>query len=325
MKLPNRPSHLLALLLTTIPLLAQNAPPIAGVYEGTVTVRGQQVPARLRITGSGTALQAALLNGPEQAPASAVTLSGNHLLLTFNYFARTLDATVAGREITGTFGTTTTRYPIALHPAGAIPAATSDVPTPDLSGAWEIAVQSAKGESAWTLEAQTDPATRTARAIIQRIDGDTGSLYGQWTGSEYRVSHLTAAGPALYSLTPQSDGTLLVSNLLSTEDQKAQQQNLVARRPTEARKLNLSPPTLPTQQTSIKDPRPPSPSASLTSSASSSQTPIHASTARSSSSPSAAPGAPTAMTRRPSSKASISSSAAAASRSSISPLKRAIS
>ena len=88
--------------------------------------------------------------------------------------------------------------------------------------------------------------------MIQRIDGDTGSLYGFQVGESYRISHFIAAGPALYSLTPQADGTLLVSNLLRADVND--QQNLVARRPAQARAAKLVGPTDPTQQTTVKDP-----------------------------------------------------------------------
>ena len=60
---------------------------------GNATVHGQQVPVRLEITGSGNDLHAALLNGPESSPASSAVFTGNHLLMTFNYYAKTLDAT----------------------------------------------------------------------------------------------------------------------------------------------------------------------------------------------------------------------------------------
>ena len=148
---------------------------------------------------------------------------------------------------------------MSLHPAATTTAKTTgSTRPPDVSGTWEIAVNSAKGESAWTLVTKPlDPTRQTIRAVIQRIDGDTGSMYGQWTGSEYRVSHATPAGLALYSIAPQPDGTLRVSNVIATEAQKAQQQNLVARRPAEARKLNLAPPTRATDQTTMKNPAAP--------------------------------------------------------------------
>ena len=248
------------------PVFAQNSKAaITGTWEGSATVRGQQVPLLLQISGPVTDLKAALLNGAEgaegaeQAPASSATFADGHLLLNFNYFARTLEATLENGQLSGTFGLATAtaaapRTPFTLHPAKAS-ATASAAGGPDIKGDWEIAVKSSKGESAWQLRVE-QPAGKShdVRAVIQRIDGDTGSLYGAWTGNKYIVSHFTAAGPALYSFTPQPDGTLLVSNLLASDTQKAQQRDLVARRPAEARKQNLAAPTEPTQQTTVKDP-----------------------------------------------------------------------
>ncbi len=238
-----------SLLLLSASAIAQST--IAGTWEGNATVHGQQVPVRLEITGGGSDLHAALLNGPESSPASSAVFTGNHLLLTFNYYARTLDATLADGHLTGTFGTVSTRYPVSLSSHGSAAGPVGPV-TQDIHGDWEIAVKSAKGESAWQLRVEPIPHSQDVKAVIQRIDGDTGSLYGPWTGQAYRISHFTAAGPALYSLTPQADGTLLVSNLLRADVND--QQNLVARRPARARAAKLVGPTDPTQQTTVKDP-----------------------------------------------------------------------
>jgi thiol-disulfide isomerase/thioredoxin len=225
--------------------------PIAGRWAGNATVHGQQVPVRLEITGNGSNLHAALLNGPESSPASNAVFTGNHLLVTFNYYAKTLDATLADGHLTGSFGTATTRYPVSLSSRGTA-TNNSGSHAQDINGDWEIAVRSAKGESAWQLRVESSHSPLEVKAVIQRIDGDTGSLYGSWAGSGYQISHFTAAGPALYSLIPQADGTLLVSNLLRAD--MNDQQNLVARRPEQARAAKLVGPTDPTQQTTLKDP-----------------------------------------------------------------------
>lgn len=226
---------------------------VVGIWDGTATVHGQQVPVRLEITGSTGNLHGALLNGPESSPATSAVLTGNRLVLTFNYYAKTLDATLADGHLVGSFGTTATRYPVNLEPAGK---GKSGGPAPtSVDGDWEIAVKSAKGESAWQLRVERRDRAPEVKAVIQRIDGDTGSLYADksgWNGKSLLISHFIAAGPALYSLTPQGDGTLLVSNLLRADVNE--QQNLVARRPDQARAAKLVGPTDPTQQTTVKDP-----------------------------------------------------------------------
>jgi peroxiredoxin len=240
-------------LLLIAPALAATPrqPSITGTWEGTATVHGQQVPVVLRITGTTGSLEAALLNGTESSPASSTVFSGNHLQVSFNYYARTLDAALTNGRLSGTFGTAATRYPIDLASSNGV-AREGAERGHDIGGEWEIAVKSAKGESAWQLRVEPTKSAGEIRAVIQRIDGDTGSLYGGWTGKDYRISHFTAAGPALYSLAPQADGTLLVSNLLRAD--AGDQQNLVARRPAEARAAKLVGPTDPTEQTRMKDP-----------------------------------------------------------------------
>ena len=244
---------LVSILLLVTPVFAETPrqPSVVGTWEGTATVHAQQVPVVLQITGTAGSLQAALINGPESSAASSAELSGDHLLLTFNYYARTLDATLVDGHLNGSFGTAKTRYPVSLSLRGA-GSGHSQLAGQDIRGDWEIAVKSAKGESAWQLRVEPAKSAGQVRAVIQRIDGDTGSLYGQWTGKDYRISHFTAAGPALFTLSPQADGTLLVSNLLRAD--AGDQQNLVARRPAQARAAQLVGPTDPTEQTTMKDP-----------------------------------------------------------------------
>src|SRR5258707_3234288 len=138
-------------LLLTLSAIAQN--PLAGTWVGSATVHGQQVPVRLSITGRGNDLHAALLNGPEKSPASSAVFTGNHLVVTFNYYAKTLDATLADGRLTGSFGTAATRYSVTLNSRDT-GASNGESHGQDINGDWEIAVKSAKGESAWQLRVE---------------------------------------------------------------------------------------------------------------------------------------------------------------------------
>src|ERR1700743_1151857 len=106
-----------SLFLVALSVAAQGSPKntIVGPWVGDATVHGQQVPVRLAITGSGNDLHAALLNGPEKSPASSAVFTGNHLVVTFNYYAKTLDATLADGRLTGSFGTVATRYAVSFN------------------------------------------------------------------------------------------------------------------------------------------------------------------------------------------------------------------
>jgi thiol-disulfide isomerase/thioredoxin len=240
---------------------------IVGIWQGYATVGVQQVPAAIRISRNGSTLTVEFLNGPadhpDATPASSATFDGTHLIASFDYFARTLDATLADGKLVGTYGPTHSSArsapPIPFQAtrgsAETDPAAAPNAP--DISGSWEIATKSSKGESAWEFRA--DPPSGKSpvvKTVIQRIDGDTGGLWGTWNGTSYIVSHFNAAGPALYSVTPQSNGTLLLKSLLANPHAPADA-DLVARRPAEARKENLPAPTDPTQQTTVRDPNEP--------------------------------------------------------------------
>jgi peroxiredoxin len=248
-------------LLLSVTAFAQHAPSpvVTGTWNGTAISHGQPVPFTLTITGTGTSLKAALINGSasfsDQPQASSVTLDGNHLVVAFNYFTSKIDGRVTGGTLTGTFSTATAKYPLTARLASTPTVVKAAPNSPDIHGDWEIAYKSVKDESAWQLRVTpeaSDPAR--VKAVIQRIDGDTGSLYGVWNGKNYAVSHFTAAGPLLYTLTPQADGTMLVSNMLHADLKTDRQQDLVARRPAEARKENLPAPTDTAEQTTVKDP-----------------------------------------------------------------------
>jgi hypothetical protein len=141
-----------------------------GVWQGTATYNGQQVPLRLEISGSGDHVQGALINGKEKSPASGGNYSDGHLVLHFNYFANTIEATLKDGELTGTFSNHSRSIPITatLNGKSADPAPNP----PRIAGAWEIAVKGPKGESAWELHVRQSGAE--VEAVIQRIDGVQG-------------------------------------------------------------------------------------------------------------------------------------------------------
>jgi thiol-disulfide isomerase/thioredoxin len=251
----------------SIGALFQTAPAqttsIAGIWQGTATVlSGAQVPVTISITGSASNLKLALLNGPadhpDSAAASSVTFDGTHLVAAYDYFARKLDATLANGTLTGTYGSVSANSKTAPVPFTATRVAKATDPAaapnaPNIQGSWWIETTSTKGEAAW--EFRVDPSTGKSpviKTVIQRIDGDTGGLWGTWNGTSYNVSHFNAAGAALYSVTPQPDGTLLVKSLQGGVHGSSA--DLVARRAEDARKEKLAAPTDPTQQTSVMDP-----------------------------------------------------------------------
>jgi peroxiredoxin len=231
---------------------------IAKHWAGTATIHGQQVPIRLDLNVEDALVRGEFLNGDEKSVSSSGELHGTHLVLNFDYFARKLEGDLNAQGFVGTFGggRSGTPVPVELKPESyARPTAElkSSAAVPEISGDWEIAVKSPKGESAWTLRISPYQGKAKIKAVILRIDGDTGGLYGGFDAGlkEFRVSRFAASGSTLYSLKPQENGTLLVTNDLR------EGQSWTARRSADARKEQLAPPTRATEQTSVVDPSKP--------------------------------------------------------------------
>ena len=176
-----------------------------GLWVGAAQIDGHAVPLRLSLSGSGTQVRGVLLNGKDKYPSSDGSYSAGHLVLHFDYYANTLDATVQNGVLTGTWGRANHTVPISAELNGKLPAA--DPNPPRIAGVWDVAVvNGAKGERNWKLVVhQSGPGVS---AVIERIDGDTGNLYGVWRDGAYAVSHFTAAGPSFVVLRPQPDGSL---------------------------------------------------------------------------------------------------------------------
>lgn len=245
-------------------LTAQKDPAKARHWSGIAEVHGQQLPVELNLSapGRGGALQGSFVNGKEISASSSGSEANGHIVLNFDYFARKLEGDLHGSEFSGTFGGRTgTPAKVTLHPdrdgkpATRFVAATRvGTQAGTINGDWEIAVQSPKGESAWTLRiTPSGGGDGEIKAVILRIDGDTGGLYGGFNAGkgEYRVSRFAASGATLYSLKPQSNGSLQVTNLLKDGQQ------WTARRVQVAREEKLAPPTKATEQTTVVDPKQP--------------------------------------------------------------------
>ncbi|MEZ2346942.1 TlpA disulfide reductase family protein [Terriglobus sp. RCC_193] len=206
------------------------------------------------------------LNGDLRSPSSRGTLTGSHLKLQFHSFARTLEGDIHGDTFTGTFGGARIKkpYAVTLHrdangrPATVFAAAskaTGSRKGAAINGTWEIALpnKSEKGEDAWTMTVAPFRGDGEIRVVIQRIDGDSGALFGRFdeAAGEYHVSRFGDFGATGYTIRPNADGTLQVTN------QRDPKENNVARRPEDARKEKLAPPTEATEQTTLVNPAEP--------------------------------------------------------------------
>jgi thiol-disulfide isomerase/thioredoxin len=250
-----------ASLLASSVLYAQTTGSPDGIWTGTAQLNGQQVPFRLEISGTGDQVQGALLNGPNTSEkgkpeaesgtsgrfvSSSGTFADGHLVLTFDYYANTLDATLTDGTLSGTFGKPNHTVPITAQLNGQQPTAAPN--PPHIAGVWSVAVDNGtKGEGSWKLRVrQSGP---DVVAVIERIDGDTGNLYGVWRDGVFTISHFTAAGPSVAVLRPETDGTLQ----LETAAHGGGVQTFAAHRATSLHNVALTSVDDPLHHTSLKN------------------------------------------------------------------------
>jgi thiol-disulfide isomerase/thioredoxin len=219
---------------------------VAGLWDAAVVVNGLEIPFRFEITGDGTKVSGWFFNGDEKVLSTGGTFENGSLVLTFDHYATSVEASLVNGRLAGTYNRASGFYPFYARrfaPPAAFP---NEVPAID--GLWQIGgVRSNKGESAWRFIVRQSGAEVTA--AILRVDGDTGALAGTYRNGKFIVSHFSGARPLLLELTPQKDGSL--------EIVRNREEKMLAVRASEAKLKDVPEPTDPSRHSSVKDPTEP--------------------------------------------------------------------
>src|ERR1700722_9020241 len=241
---------ILAIFIFTVTLSAAGQS-VNGTWDATVTVNHVAVPFQIEIDGEGPEVHSYFFNGDDRVNGSnSGAFQNGSLVLNFDSYATKLEATLKDGALIGSYGGDAgTAYPFRAKRHDSSPVI-ADQQVPDISGLWEIQVKSPKGESAWRFV--VNQAGAKIDAAILRIDGDTGTLSGNYKNSKFVLSHFTGERPFYVEVTPQPDRSLQLQ-ISSVHDT----QNLIALRPVDARAKHLAPPDDPTQHTKLKDPSQP--------------------------------------------------------------------
>jgi thiol-disulfide isomerase/thioredoxin len=231
-------------LFTATIVLAQ---PPAGLWDAAIKVNDLEIPFRFELSGAAPNLHGAFFNGDVKVPSTGGKFEDGALVLNFDQYASTLEATWKNGALDGRYERSNRDYAFHATPARPHASAAAAEKVPPIDGRWEFAAKSKKGESAWRFVARQSGAQ--VSAAILRVDGDTGALEGSYRDGKFVLSHFDGARPLLLEVTPQADGTLeLVEN---------GRQKYTAVRAAEARAKNLPLPTDPAAHTSMKDPSEP--------------------------------------------------------------------
>ena len=194
----------LVVLLAVLPASAQ---PVTGLWDGTAKVaEGLNVPLHLKLSQTGGDLTGELEDGDQKTIATGSQSNGNGFTLRFSQYATTLRLTPDDQLLRGTYSKDNGAfsYPVELKRHANAAVAAQKVPR--IAGVWIIPTESPKGEHAWRLIVHQSGSS--AAATILRIDGDTGTLAGDYHDGSFHLSHFQDTRPAVLEVTPVSDGSL---------------------------------------------------------------------------------------------------------------------
>jgi thiol-disulfide isomerase/thioredoxin len=222
---------------------------ISGLWDASVVVNGGiEIPFRFEIAGSGAAIKGSFFNGDEKVTSTTGSFENGALTLSFDEYGTKVEATLKDGRLEGQYSRGTRGAPYPFQAKRFAPAPVGDAPIPPIAGLWNIQVgKSSKGEEAWQLIVRQSGAE--VSAAILRVDGDTGTLTGNYRDGTFVLSHFSGARPLRLELTPGSDGTLSV---VQNKDNP-----FTAVRADQARAKGLPQPSDPSRFTSVKDPTEP--------------------------------------------------------------------
>jgi thiol-disulfide isomerase/thioredoxin len=201
-----------------IAAVAQDSPSVAR-WQGSAQIATNgttfAIPVHLELERKGPALVGSFVDGPQRTTSTSGELSGQNLTLHFAHYAVTFRGQIVGGQLTGNYSADSGRfsYPVTLQPASKETVVDASA-VPNIAGTWIIPTESPKGEHAWRLVIRQNAGD--VSATILRVDGDNGTLHGNYQNGRFIVSHFQEVRPALLEITPERDNNTLALKFFST-------------------------------------------------------------------------------------------------------------
>jgi thiol-disulfide isomerase/thioredoxin len=221
---------------------------LTGRWDGELTLHDSVIPFRIDFSGENDTFTGSFFNGDIPVTPTSSTFTNGLVLLNFEQLlvkltAHCQDGRLEGR-IEGRFadaGGAPFRATRHLSSSGPPSAA------PSIAGIWIIPHETAKGEKAWRFIVRESGAE--VSASILRVDGDTGTLTGNWQDGRFVLSHFDGTRPALMIVKTAADGALAIDQPLSKDARQ-----LTAYRIEDARAKGLPDPADFSTHTTMRDP-----------------------------------------------------------------------
>jgi peroxiredoxin len=247
---------LLALLcilpLSPIPASAQAQANLNGLWDAAVITGGVEIPFRYEIAVQGAQVQGFFFEGDQRIGSSAGSYANGELKIEYEHLNTILEAHLEGAELVGNYHNNRANARPTPFRARRFAPVKTDADPPKVAGDWLMSRLQAERTAprdtrTWTLYLRQSGAEVTGS--ILRVDGDTGTLSGHFTGGKLVLSHFAGERPTLVEIVPNSDGTLAIT--------LGGNAHYTAARSSEAHDKGIPDPPDPSRYTSVKDPTEP--------------------------------------------------------------------
>jgi len=240
-----------AILIGGVPAAAQTS--LSGLWDAVVVANGVEIPFRYEIAVRGNQAEGFFFEGDRRVGSSSGSFANGVLKVEYEHLNTVLEARLEGNQLTGAYrNNRPNARPTEFRARRFAPVRTGMTDPPQVAGDWMMSRVAAERTAprdtrTWTLFLRQSGAEVTGS--ILRVDGDTGTLSGHWTGGKLVLSHFAGERPVRLEAQLNPDGTLAV--LLNGNA------NYIAARSSEARAKGIPDPPDPSRYTSVKDPTEP--------------------------------------------------------------------
>jgi thiol-disulfide isomerase/thioredoxin len=224
-------------------------PGITGLWDAVIVANNADVPFRFEIVQNGPHAEGFFFEGDRKVSSTSGRFENGTLSLDYDFLNTTLEATLEGNQIHGTYRNKRPNarpQEVRARRFAPVPATTTAA-VPRVEGNWAMyrtADDGSKLDVSWRLYLRQSGAE--VSGAILRTSGDTGTLVGRWQDGRLVMSHFAGERPLLFEAQPNADGTLSVT-LDRTFTYRAA-------RTTEARAKGIPEPPDLSRFTSVRDP-----------------------------------------------------------------------
>jgi peroxiredoxin len=223
-----------------------------GLWDAVAITNGVEIPFRYEIAVQGNQAQGFFFEGDQRVGSSSGSFAGGELKINYEHLNTILEARVENNQLVGDYRDLRPGSLVLGFRAHRFAPVQTDANPPKVAGDWIMSRVAAertapRDSRTWTLFLRQSGAEVTGS--ILRVDGDSGTLSGHWSGGKLVLGHFAGERPTYVETLLNPDGTLAI-----TLDGAA---HYVAALSSVARAKGIADPPDPSRYTSVKDPTQP--------------------------------------------------------------------